>query len=88
MTNEEVLVKCPNGHGEPHYQHFDYCGMCPECGSRLIPAPLDRDAIRNAALEEAAKSILFLDEECTGPEMMLKAVQKIRALKTKEGEQS
>lgn len=34
--SEYIWVKCPNGHGTPGEQHFDYCGLCAECGAVLI----------------------------------------------------
>lgn len=41
-TSAYVWVRCPNGHGTPGQQHFDYCGVCPECAAVLgeVGSPL------------------------------------------------
>lgn len=40
--SEYIWVTCPNGHGKPGQQDFDYCGLCPECAAVMteISAPL------------------------------------------------
>lgn len=34
-----VLRSCPNGHGKPVEMHFDYNGLCPECGASMRDVP-------------------------------------------------
>jgi hypothetical protein len=51
--DDYIWVTCPNGHGKPGEQHFDYCGLCPECGAVLmkIAEPKDDAPLVRADLE-------------------------------------
>lgn len=46
---DHIWVMCPNGHGKPGQQHFDYCGLCPECGAVLMEVAEPRNPYREGA---------------------------------------
>jgi len=48
-----IWVKCPAGHGEPHQQHFDYCGLCSECGAVLMEIAEPKDDAARLAGDDA-----------------------------------